>query len=259
MDQMFGQFRHRPDHTITPMMRGLVARSVMQIPEVRRRYLERMGQLFERHYNVEALTNQVDAIAARLEPTLTNYLSNRLRQAMAAPSLKDRIIRRAASVRQQLATASTPVAFGPSGEVPLTNWTSSTESGSPSFRRQATPVRTLEISAPPGRTRAYGSWRTDVYLDAGRYQLVGRVRLVEAEFGPQVTLPGAALRLSGDREASMIQASPDGWQTVTYDFSVIGREDLTVVCEFRASKGTAIFDADSLKLVRKAPAPPESQ
>jgi hypothetical protein len=31
---------------------------------------------------------------------------------------------------------------------------------------------------------------------------------------------------------------------------VAGKEDLVLICEFRASKGTAIFDAPSLKLVK---------
>ena len=37
LDQMFGVWRTRPDHSITPQMRGLVAKAVLQTAEGRRR------------------------------------------------------------------------------------------------------------------------------------------------------------------------------------------------------------------------------
>jgi hypothetical protein len=249
MDQMFGQFRNwRPTSSITPMMKGLVARSVMQPPEGRRRYLERMEKLLNSIYDVARLTNQVDAITAKLQRALSNDLGARARQMTAATSLKDRIIRRKASVREQLEVASTPLQFGPTGEVPLTEWVSSREWGSPSFRRQATPDQTLEITAPGSRT--YGSWRSDVFLDQGEYRLTGRLKISGAEYAPDVVSPGATIRVSGIRNATMMREAAD-WQTVTYDFSVLGREDFVLVCEFRATRGTAFFDASSLKIVKK--------
>jgi hypothetical protein len=248
MDQMFGQYRHRPTSPITPMMRGLVAKSVMQVPEGRRRYLDRMEHLLNSVYDVPKLTNAVDVVTAKVQVALGSDLGARARQMVSASALKDRIIRRHASVREQLSSASTPLQFGPSREVYLTNWTNSRESGSPSFRQRPTPVRTLEIVAQGPRT--YASWRTEVYLAAGDYQLVGRLKVMDAEYGPELTGPGATVRRSGDRDATMIREAAD-WKTVTYDFTVAGKEDLVLVCEFRASKGTAAFDTSSLKLVKK--------
>jgi hypothetical protein len=249
MDQMFGQYRHRPTSPITPMMRGLVARSVMQVPDGRRQYLARMEQLLKTVYDVSALTNHVDAITRKLQSALGTDLNTRARQMLSATALKDRIIRRKASVAEQLVEAATPLQFGPSKEVSLTNWTNSRESGSPSFRQRAQPVRTFEIIAQSIRT--YASWRTEVYLDAGEYQFIGRLKVESAEYGPELTNPGATLRVSGERNARMIREAAD-WMTFTYDLTVAGKEDLVLVCEFRASKGTAIFDASSLKLVKKS-------
>ena len=249
MDQMFGQYRHLPTSPITPMMRGMVARSVMQVPDGRRQYLARMEQLLKRVYDVPALTNHVDAITRKLQGALGTDLGTRARQMLSATALKDRIIRRAASVEEQLVQASTPLQFGPGNEVFLTKWSSSRESGSPSFRQLSQPQRTLEIAARGSRT--YASWRTEVYLDAGDYQFIGRMKITGAEYGPELTNPGATLRISGERNVRMVRESDD-WTTFTYDLTVAGKEDLMLVCEFRASKGTATFDASSLKLVKKS-------
>ncbi len=251
MDQMFGQFRNwRPTSSIKPMMKGLVARAVMQVPAGRRQYVQTMERMLNQVYNVSAMTSRVDAITAKLQQVLAQDLGTRARQMAAANSLKDRIARRAASVREQLAVESTPLQFGPKNEVPLTEWKSSYESGSPSFGRQATPEATLEITAP--ERLSHGSWRAEVFLDEGEYQLVGRLKLVGAAFSPGLgaTNQGASIRISGDRNARMIREATD-WKTVAYDFKVVGQEDLVLVCEFRALKGTAAFDADSLKLIRK--------
>jgi len=70
LDQMFGIFRSTPATTITPHMKGLVARAVVETPEGRRRYLERMSLLLTNVFNVEPLTNRVEEMAARLRPLL---------------------------------------------------------------------------------------------------------------------------------------------------------------------------------------------
>ncbi len=97
---------------------------------------------------------------------------------------------------------------------------------------------------------AYGSWRTLVRLGEGEYQLVGKVKLEGAEFGGKVKSPGASLRVSGERFAHMITNATD-WTTMTYEFSMTDVTDVEVVCEFRASKGRAVFDANSFRVLRK--------
>ena len=107
---------------------------------------------------------------------------------------------------------------------------------------------TLEIGASGGR--AYGSWRTVVFLDRGDYALTGRLKLVDAQYSQSVTNGGATVRISGEREARMVTNAAD-WTTTTYTFSLPDPLDVEIVCEFRASQGRAVFDASSLKLIRQ--------
>jgi hypothetical protein len=224
--------------------------AAVQPPEGRRRYLKEMERLLNTIYDVRHITNRVDALTAKLQAALVHDLGTRARQLTAATSLKERIARRAESVREQLTAEATPIQFGSNHEFPLTQWTSSNEYGQASFRRRATPEATLEISAPGRRTHA--SWRAEVFLGEGDYQLVGRVKLINAIFEPGTIgqAQGVTLRLSGDREPIMIREADD-WQLVTYNLpSIQGQEDLVLVCEFRALSGTAVFDASSLKLIK---------
>jgi hypothetical protein len=130
----------------------------------------------------------------------------------------------------------------------LTGWEFRRDSVSPGFSRRGNELHVIASGRP-----AYGSWRTLVRLDDGEYQLIGKVKLQNAEWGLTFTnKPGAALRISGERSATMVTNAPD-WKTMTYNFPVHGLADLEVVCEFRAMKGEAIFDAQSLRVVRKSP------
>ncbi len=248
MDQMFGWFRSTPTSTITPMMKGLVARAVIQPPEGRHRYLERLGQLATNVYDVARLTNRVHQLAARVQDALGSDPNARAQHQAAVNRLADRLALRGASVREQLATASRPLPFGLDHTVALTDWRLSRDSGSPSFTRRASPERTLEIYANGGR--AYGSWRTQAFLNDGDYQFTGRIKLVDAAYSQSVTNGGATLRISGERTAKMLTAAAD-WTPFTYDFTIAGQLDVELVCEFRASTGRCLFDASSLKLIQK--------
>src|SRR5580765_3537767 len=72
MDQMFGIFRSTPASTITPHMKSLVSRAVLEVPEGRRRYLERMSQLLTNVYHAEDLSRRVQQLAAPLRPALAD-------------------------------------------------------------------------------------------------------------------------------------------------------------------------------------------
>jgi hypothetical protein len=91
-------------------------------------------------------------------------------------------------------------------------------------------------------------------LEEGEYQFIGRMRAEGLQFGNNITRGGVTLRISGDRTPKMLTEATD-WTPFTYDFSVIGLTDIELLCELRASRGRAWFDADSLKLVRKTATP----
>jgi hypothetical protein len=250
LDQMFGVFRSTPETTITPHMKGLTARTLVEIPEGRRLYLERIGQLLTNVFKVEALTNRVHKLAVQLRPMLADDPAALMNFNFAVDALTTRMARRGASVAQQLRHANDPLPFDVAGEAKLAGWRLQRDSGSPSFSNNARgkSPHLLEIRA--AGSLAYGSWRTTVLLDRGEYQFVGKVQTEGLEAGPGVTHGGVTLRMSGERAAKMVLEAP-GWTTLTYDFTIQGLADIELLCEFRGSKGRARFDADSLKLLRK--------
>jgi hypothetical protein len=250
LDQLFGVFRSTPESSIRPMMKGLVANAVKQAPEGRRLYLAAMTQLLTNIFNAAALTQRVDQIAAKIRPALGK--SGSLRHESTVSVLKDRIVRRTHSVAQQIRETETPLVFDAAGEARLTGWESRRDAGNPSFGQPRGAQAILQISA--SGSRAYGSWRTIVLLNAGHYRFIGKVKTENLLVGPDVQHGGVTLRKSGEREAHMIAQAPE-WTTLTYDFSVEGLTDVELLCELRATSGRAIFDANSLKLVRQGPQP----
>lgn len=247
LDQMFGVWRARPEGTITPQLRGSIAKAVVQTDEGRRRYLSRMSQLLTNVFKVELMTNRVNQLAEKVRPAFAGNRSELRRHEQAVASLQDRIIRRARSVREQLEEINTPLRFNAENTAFLSRWDSKTDNGSPVFSRRGVPSDTLQITAQGGR--AYGSWRTTVLLEAGTYRFEGRIMAKELQFDNGVTKGGATLRVAGERLATMY---PDvaQWKMISHEFKTGGLEDVELVCELRASKGWAWFDVASLKLVR---------
>jgi hypothetical protein len=142
------------------------------------------------------------------------------------------------------ATEPKPLTFDAKSEVKLRDWNIQWDSGAkPSFASGTNDgARWLEIKAPeePGS----GSWRTSVLLAPGQYQFVGRVRTQGAEGG------GVGLRASYHQRGRLISSALE-WTNLTYEFSLTGTEFVELVAEFLGIKGSARFDADSLKLIRK--------
>src|ERR1043166_5638057 len=68
LDQMFGVWRAKPESSITPQLRGLVAKAVVQTPEGRRRFLVRMSELATNVFKVETMTRRLDELEAKVRP-----------------------------------------------------------------------------------------------------------------------------------------------------------------------------------------------
>lgn len=252
LDQMFGYPRRtNPQSTITPMMKGLVAKAVVSDSRYRKRYLERMGTLLTNVFDLAEITNRVTELSRRLKPHLVGNFVRLSQQQAGAQFFSSRVEQRLESVASQLKAASTPLPFDAVGKASLANWRNSSESGNPQFRRRYDETEILQVSTAPNRI-SYGSWRTYVLLEPGTYQFTGRV-WTDNLVTNNVSRGGVSLRISGEREPVMIGNS-EGWATLSYDFEVKGLLDIELVCEFRASQGSASFDVGSLKLIRKASA-----
>ncbi|HZR15846.1 MAG TPA: CotH kinase family protein [Verrucomicrobiae bacterium] len=251
LDQMFGVERTTPECRILPRMQGRVASAVISNPEGKRRYLERMSQLYTNVWHVEAILKRVDQLAAVIRPAIVES---------AGPSvaryhdrevnfLKERITQRDESLRQQLATLSTPPSVAVRGSLQLSGWTRRTQTGQPEFRHEksAEADDALYLAAK-GNTIC--SWRTKAMLEEGAYRFEGRIKTKDIRPSSGEPSGGAGLRISGNAVAVELTGTQD-WQKFAYPFRVPeGGSEIEAVCELRASRGEAWFDTASLRLVR---------
>ena len=251
-DQLFGT-SNTPEMSLTPAFKGIVAKALFTVPEVRGRYLRRIEELSKGLCSVESLHARVDRLAKRLSAALND--SQRGGWEQYVQSLKERISQRGASVAQQLGSRPRPVRFAEDGTADLggnawrfkrdSNWRAhGVQMPSPDGR----PVMRMSGTGVAG---AGGTWRTTVLLEAGKYELSGRVRTrgiaaAEANEGPT----GVMLRVSGETSTDGIVVS-DEWKEVRYAFEVKGVEDIELVAEFRGPVAAmAEFDVRSMKLRR---------
>ena len=253
LDQMFGVERTSPECPILPPMQGLVARQVIGTPEGRRRYLERMSQLYTNVFHVEALLKRVDDLAAVIRPVIAeSNLQAARSHDQQVQRLKQRIARRDASLRQQLGTVSAPLRFSTGGTVQLSGWKSRIQGGTP-----GTPTFS-ELQGPDGRALLYvsapdgdasGSWRTRALVEHGSYRFEGKLRTKDLKPRSGDAGGGAGLRVSRGTATPELSGTVE-WRTFSYPFQV--QEDaveVEFICELRAAKGEAWFDRGSLRVI----------
>ncbi len=250
MDQLFVQYTA----SLTPVFKGMVARSLFSIPEARRRFLDRLTQLSTNEFRVAASHARVDRLAAHLRPALTNDESLLAQFDSSVTELKARIERRCVNVAQQLQNPKQPLTFTGDTARPLTAWNFKAGTG-----QSALSSRTVtdkgEVLRIIGRgTNSNGGFRTIALLDKGHYEFSGRAH-TEGLTPEQIKgTNGVILRSSGERSARGITITNE-WTTLSYEFDVQGIEDVEFVCEFRGPAQTAgVFDPASMRLVRKGPA-----
>ncbi len=274
MDQMFW----KPEGPIMPGMRGLVAKSVMQIPECRRRYLERVTQLMTNVCKLETLTNRVDEIAAKIRPVQAESAGwgsamRSIFQPDPVNDLKARMVQRRKSLEEQLRGIKTIMVFDDSGAARPTGWQSRSSSGRLTFKKTEEKTAALHIAA--AQPASAGAWWTTVWLERGRYQVTGMVRVhgvvgsgagfhvfSRRKFNTGLNWDWFPFRESQDLEkrgelavarADNKRLSGDSdWVELTYDFDLRQpAADLEISCELLADEGEAWFDVDSLRIVRK--------
>ncbi|HXI53051.1 MAG TPA: CotH kinase family protein, partial [Candidatus Saccharimonadales bacterium] len=235
-----------------PVMVGLVAKSVLEIPAERERYRARMLELLTNVFHGPAITHHLDEVAARLQPIVAEFDS----EAGAAylkkvAAFRRRIQQRLTSLTRQLspAPALPSATFGAADVLALPDWNPKTDLGHPSLRRVSLGDGTLlQIATDdPGA----GSWRTRVQLEPGKYRLEGKLKLDGVEFNQDDPRAGAGLRVSR-RHFSRPLPAAGKWVTVPFDFDVTQEHaEVELVCELRADRGKAWFDLGSLRLLRR--------
>ena len=246
LDQMFWE----PNGPTFPRMEGGVARAVLQTPEGRRRYVERMGQLLTNVFKVEVITNEVRRIEAQIYPVIARRSSAAANyHAREVTVLCERIVQRAQSLRRQLSTPASALKFDANGVARLGGWGTKVDSGNVALSEFAdNNGKKLRIAAPQGGA---GSWRLSVPLAPGHYRFEGRVKTLGVLANPADPYSGVCLRLSGQRLTERLVGTSD-WRNVAFEFDVDDAQaDIVLVAELRAARGEVWFDANSLRLVRK--------
>lgn len=245
MDQMFWE----PGGPIAPDFQGLVSRSVMQVPEFRQRYFARMGELLTNVFKVEAITNRINWLEARINPALAEYDKGAAgNHHNAVSELRGKIIQRAANIRQQLDHQPRPPRFDPSGSAVVVNWQPGMTDANVRHEEAVVDGRNALRIGFNGPDRLSASWRARIPLPPGRYRFEGNIHTSHVS---KTGDDGAALRISGVPSTGLKRFAGDaGWTPVHYDFDVTSEQEVVLVCELRGSKGEAAFELGSLRIVR---------
>ena len=221
----------------------------METPEGKERYDHEFRSLLETVFNPESITNRVDEIVSPLRSALGG---SEFKEVQAQAGLvKDRIRERHRQLCRQLSPSQiAPLAFT-NGTGSLTSWNKADIPNS---------GRMDQMTGPNGRaclhiqtfSEASPSWRTKAQLQGGHYRFEGRVRVSGAKplgFGAH---QGAALRIAGNTRQSQGIIGDSEWCLLAEDFQVDpSGAEVEFICEFRASKGEAWFESDSLRVVQQ--------
>lgn len=274
LDQMFWQ----TNGALVTGVKGIAARAVMQTPEGRKRFLERVTQLRASLFNVEAMTKRVNELSEQVRPAVAEGgIGPAVQHSAWVKIQRDRIADRAASIDEQLAgiRAMTPLAAGT--QATLTNWLPQTDAGKADFTPTPGEPGTLYLAAHHGAVVAM--WRTTVWLEEGTYRVTGRIRTRDVVTAAEVARAGASLHVCSRRKINAgvhwdwfpYRESRDpetrgeippvhgvaprtgttDWTEVSYEFELRQpMADLEISCELRAESGEAWFDPGSLRLTR---------
>jgi hypothetical protein len=237
--------------TIRPPQGSLVTKAVLQTPEGRRLYRERVGQLFTNVFKLDVLTNRVNAAVARLKaaartPAEATEFENH------GAEMRSRLIARAQAISQQLSLPEpSPLNFDPSGVAHLpARWEATKHEGDARQELLHEGDKSL-LYIKAGSAGCVASWRRSVFLPGGKYRFVGSARTVEVD--PRTDKPsiGAGIRISRDERKNKLVGDVS-WTEIEHEFEVMeGGDDKVMVCELRAKKGEVWFDVSSLRIVRR--------
>ena len=238
-------------YPIKPVENGLVTKAVMSVPEGRALFKERFGTLFTNIFQLEVLTNRVNAAVGRLVAYArnTNEVKDFVRY---GNEMNAHLVSRWRHITNRLyAPPPIQLVFDSTGTARLRGWAPVTEKNSrPALHERGIDGsrHVLRIGATNGPTIA--SWRTRVALDPGRYVFEGEARGSGIFAHTNQNNLGAGLRISGGHRTNDFILGTTPWSRLRYEFKV-ENDDVELVCDLRAMQGDAWFDEDSLRIVRK--------
>ena len=235
---------------VRPPMSSIVTRAVLETPDGRRRYGERLREVFSSAFRLEVLSNRIDTALARLKQSALDGNEAKKFDQCAAEMLNRVAARHAHITRLLTQSEPVPLAFDAKGTGRPTGWQAVRQSGEAALdtgEQEGRPV----FSIKAGHGGGIASWRTRVLLPAGRYKFTAQARGTQIEPAGSESGLGAGVRISGDQRKNKLVGDA-GWTTIEHEFTVVeGGEEKELVCELRAAKGSVYFDTASLRILRQ--------
>ena len=248
MDQLLGD----PAAPILEMPPTIVAAAVMQVPEWREAFREKVRELLPLFLAEGALRKRLDAETEKLRPAVAEFGDDALsgwEEAIA--DLRDRLSARAENLRAQAEEAEPePILFDGARRATLAGWWPLIDSGEAHLedigREDGRQCYSIAVT---GDAPCIASWRVAVPLPGGRYHFQGLALGEGIEDTIDQSGTGAGLRISGGTRVDRVDR--DGqWTALEHEFTLESPATVTLVAELRASAGRVAFNAESLVLIR---------
>jgi hypothetical protein len=241
MDQMFQD----PGFPIWMQPGSIVTAAVMENPNWRERYRQQVESLLPL-FSAEALQKKVDELDKRLLPTFKTMEEGLAEHhAEAVRQLKERLVARAASLREQIAQPDpgpqpppipTPLELNEEGLVELHDWYPHEPGDNRLEPVEHEGKNELQIEAGESGI-CLASWRQRVLLAQGKYRFEARMRITAVEPIADDRGRGAGLRISGANRTNELFGDSEA-KDVSYDFEIPDETgEVELVAELRAVKG----------------------
>jgi hypothetical protein len=100
MDQMFGS----PQESLWPPWGGLAARTLLETPEGKKRYIARLKEMTEKQFDLAKIFRRIDELVPRAREAMesVNKGSGKAWEANEVKALKDRLKQRAEYLKKEL-------------------------------------------------------------------------------------------------------------------------------------------------------------
>ncbi len=244
MDQLL----NRSDISVLrPRTVGLVATSVLEVPEFRLRYQDRVMELMTnivqlgpRRTHLQEVAGRIDRVISQIDPEEASAHHKR------AVAFAGHFQQRVQSLERQLSLVPPPTWTGTNGWADF-DWQPRVDLGTAQLVREngATGKPLLTITTAEGCT---ASWRSRSHLPRGRYVLEGSLRTRHVLLDPTDARAGAGLRISRQRALPRNEGDRE-WTPINCEFQVQDEDtDVELICELRAREGTVWFDPGAFKL-----------
>jgi len=250
MDQMFGD----TSASILDYPGSIVASTVMQNTEWRKRFRQRIDELLPQFSPANKLLDHVDVVHQRLRPVIESMDPQlALEHHERVQDFKQRLIARGESLQEQHRQPDPgPLEFDESESLTISDWHQMVESDNVIMEEVELPGEKRVYAIICGKDgHCIASWRRRVLLSKGDYRFTAMSRTINVVPIEDEKGSGAGLRISGsERNNRLVNSSV--WTSLEYDFTVAEDiKNVELIIELRATHGQAWFQQDSLRLTRK--------